>query len=214
MPIVLILACSGESDEDTGESPSGDTAGDTAETDTIPITATFTDGVSGSPIVGAEICTVVPENDDPCETTDGVGAIQWQQVSLAFSNVLNRMTHPDYMTTLYAGRYDQGVHDGWMAALETSDSILIDYWAFQTSSVEAYLSTGDAVNEEGHGIVGYWLLGADGSAVNGAVITVENAAGEAVGDVLYGAGMTNTIDTDLTATSIAGNVHHRQYSTG
>lgn len=202
LPIISLIACAGTSSEDTGVG-TGD-SGDSADTMTFPFTVSFYDGLSGAPISGAEVCTVFPETDTPCVTTDSMGTTDWSWETSGFTNVLNRMTHANYMTTLYAGRYEQDVHDGWMETLETSDSIALEYWAYQPSNVEAYLATGNVVQEDGKGGILYWLLGADGSSVDGAVITLENDSGESVGEVRYGAGMTNTLNPDLTATSIAG----------
>jgi len=197
LPLLALIACTGTSKEDSSDS---------ADTDviSIPFLLGFYDGLTGSAISGAEVCTVFPETDTPCQTTDVAGLLEWSWETSEFTNILNRLTHDDYMTALYAGRYEQDVHDGWMTTLETQDAVEISFWAFKPSNVDAYLSTGDLVAEDGQGHIVYWLVSSDESPVNGAVITLENSAGESVGQVAYQAALSNTIDTDLTATSAAG----------
>ena len=50
----------------------------------------------------------------------------------------------------------------------------------------------------------YWMVSADESSLEGAVITLEDASGAAVGDVRYQSGSRVTLDPTLTATSTAG----------
>jgi hypothetical protein len=66
------------------------------------------------------------------------------------------------------------------------------------------MATGDMEVEEGQGLVVYWLVSTDGSSLDGAVITLENDAGESVGQVAYQTALTSALSLDLTATSAAG----------
>jgi hypothetical protein len=200
-PALALVACVGQSDEDSG-SDSVDTS-DTA-TVSIPFQMGYFDGITTSAIDGAEVCTVYPEVEEPCLSTDGDGLLEWTWEATEFGNVLHRLTHDDYMTTLYAGRYEQDVHDNWMETLQTSDVVEINYWSFKPANIEAYMATGGMVAEEGQGLVVFWLLSGDGSSMDGAVITLENDAGESVGQVVYQTALTNALSPALTATSASG----------
>lgn len=225
LPLLALLACSEPTEEDPDSQGASqgaedtddsagtavdDTAGNTDSGDSdaalIPLRMTFTDGVTGVGIAGAEICTLVPESDEPCPTTDANGLLETTWEVSEFTNVLNRLAHPDYMTTLYVGRYDQDVHDGWMNTLKTSDAVEIGYWSLTPSIVTVYLATGGLSLDAGQGLAAYWLLSADGSSLDGARVVLENDSGEPVGQAFYHGADSSTIDSDLTATSTAGSV--------
>ncbi len=220
LSLIALVACGGSSKEDSGSNASGD-ATDTTDsadaTDTadsgdgdgdsdpgIPLRVTYSDGLTGLGIAGAEVCTVIPESDDPCQTTDSDGVLESTWEVTEFTNVLNRLTHPNYITTLYTGRYEQDVQDGWTTGLENADAIEIGFVAFSPSTIDVYLSTGGVVAEAGQGLAVYWLVSGDGSALDGAVVSLENDAGEAVGQVVYQSESGTSLDAALTATSTSG----------
>ena len=208
LPLLVLLACSGSDPEPTDSSDPGDSAApeDSGNTDAtaIPLRMTFTDGTTGMGIDGAEVCTLLPETDGPCLTTDADGVIETDWTQSEYTNVLNRLTRDGYMTTLYTGRYDEEVYEGWMTGLETSDAIELGFSAFTNAAVGAYLGTADAapVAGEGHALI--FLLSGDGSSLDGASLVLENDAGEAAGQVLYQAPDSISLDASLTATSTAG----------
>lgn len=214
LPLCLLLACSGSSKDDSGPSEAVDPT-DTADTqetqDTaeeadaeIPLRLTYTDGLTGVGIAGAEICAVIPETDAPCQTTDANGLVETVWEVSEFTNVLNRLTHENYTTTLFAGRYEQDVLDGWTQALETADAVEIGYFAFTPIALSGFLSTAGLVAEAGSGLALYWMVSADGSSLDGAVVTLENEAGESVGQVVYQNAEGTALDAELTATSASG----------
>ena len=204
LPLIVVVACGGASKEDSAATSPSDTAGTTDSTDPgIPLRLTYVDGFTGVGISAAEVCTVIPETDTPCQTTDADGVLETEWQVSEFTNVLNRLTHEDYTTTLYAGRYEQDVQDGWTAALETSDVIELGFIAFTPAVIQTYLSTGSVVAEPGQGLVVYWLFSGDDSSMAGAVITLEDDTGASVGQVLYQT-TSNVLNPMLTATTAAG----------
>jgi len=211
LPLCLLFACSGSSKDDSGPSEAVDPT-DTADSqdtaddpgDGIPLRVTYTDGLTGVGIAGAEICTVIPETDAPCQTTDANGVVESTWEVSEFTNVLNRLTQENYTTTLYAGRYEQDVLDGWTQAIETADAVEIGFFAFTPAALSGYLASAGLVAEAGTGLVVYWMVSADGSSLDGAVVTLENEEGESVGQVVYKNAAGTALDTELTATSTGG----------
>ncbi|HCH64208.1 MAG TPA: hypothetical protein DFR83_15500, partial [Deltaproteobacteria bacterium] len=189
----------------TGTTDSAE-ADDSGEADgvSIPLRLTFSDGVTGVPIADAEFCAVLPAIEPACQTSDAAGMIETTWETAEYTDVLSRLTHPDYLTMLYTGRYEQDVHDGWTTALESNDAVSIGYIAFTPAMAAGYISTGDVTIEAGTGMALYWMVSADESSLEGAVITLEDASGAAVGDVRYQSGAGVTLDPTLTATSTAG----------
>ncbi|MDP6933275.1 MAG: hypothetical protein QGG40_10185 [Myxococcota bacterium] len=196
LPILALFACSGESTDDTG------TTGN--EMMSFDLSIQFIDGALGSTIQDAEICLLIPEGaEEPCETTNTMGRVNMTFETSGYTDVLSRLTHEDYQTTLYTGRFDEEVHEGWTETLETSDTIEAVYWSFKSATVENYMASGGLVMEDGLGHMFYWV-GLDNSGTEGVVATLENEDGESVGQVAYQAANTAVLDADLTATTTAG----------
>ena len=202
LSLLTLSACTGEDSEDTADLSGEDTA--VAGT-TYSFEVGFYNGLTGAGIAGAEVCTLIPEDQsEPCQTTDELGMFSSEWTLDSYTNVLMRLTADEYMTTLYTGRYDAEIEAAWTELMETDGMLYGTYYGYRESDVMTYMSTGNIEPEAGKGHIVYWLLSADESALDGAVITVENEAGESVGEVAYQAAMANMLNEDLTSTSASG----------
>ncbi|MEC7946216.1 MAG: hypothetical protein VX265_01535 [Myxococcota bacterium] len=209
LPFLVTLACSDSGKNDADSGGTGDTAdtGDSSDGSDgtgIPLRMTIVDGVTGAGVADGELCTVIPESDPPCLTTDADGIIETTWAVSEYSNVLTRFSQADYTTTLFVGRYDEGVRDGWTTALETTDAIELGYAVFSPATVAAYLATGGITAEPGMGLTVFQLISGDGSSMEGISVVLEDDAGEAVGVVGYQAADSVSIDRELSATSTSG----------
>jgi hypothetical protein len=203
LSFIALSACTGGDSEDSGEPDAEDTAIDEASPYSFEIG--YYNGLTGVGIAGAEICGVIPEGqEEPCQTTDELGML-WPEWNIdGYTNLLMRLTADEYITTLYTGRYDSEVEAYWTELMETDGTVYGTYYGYRETDVMAYMASGNIEPETGKGHIVYWLVSADESALDGAVITVENDAGESVGEVAYQAAMVATLNEDLTSTTASG----------
>jgi len=178
---------------------------DASETGSYPLRINFNNGLTGEGIEGAEICIVIPEMlEDPCSTTDSGGLITRTWENPQFGNILTRFTLDSHVTTIYPGHFNEDVRDVWDALVTLNGSVEGQYFAFTEGQADAYASTGGVTRAAGKGVVIYRVVDSDGNGVAGASVTLENAAGESVGTVVYQSGTSITLDSSLTSTSLSG----------
>jgi hypothetical protein len=203
-PFLLLLsmlsACGGDKNGDTGEEL-------VVTIDPVHFLFSTSDSVTQAPVVGSEVCIIEPTELSECLTTNDDGEIEysWESPS-SEGDILNRITHPDYITTLNTGFFDARVHDTWASSMEEDGEIPINYAMHTMIALDAILGLSDLSREEGKGHLAYILFGEGGVSVEGAVISLKNNAGESVGTVVYGDtdGVSVSLDTSLTATSSGG----------
>jgi hypothetical protein len=175
------------------------------ETGTFPFRINFNNGLTGEGIEGAEVCIVEPEMiEDPCSTTDSGGLITRTWENPQFGNLLSRFTLDGYVTTIYPGHFNEDVRDVWDALVTLNGSVEGQYFAFTEGQADAYSSTGGVTRTAGKGVVIYRVVDSDGNGVAGASVTLENAAGDSVGTVVYQSGTSIILDSSLTSTSGSG----------
>ena len=188
-----------------------DKKGDTAESieETVdPITFFFpaANSITEEPVEGAELCVIIPEDLTPCLSTDDDGEIEYTWESPSRTNILNRLTHPDYIMTLNTGFYNDAMKESWEPQIEENGKVQITYAMHTATAVDSILTLSGLSREEGKGHLAYILAGAEGLSVENAVITLKNDAGETAGSTVYGDpdGSSVTLDTSLSATSSSG----------
>jgi hypothetical protein len=197
--MLSLAACTAEKTEDTGA---------TVEAGAAPITfgMTFVDGMTSSPLEGADVCVEEPAVDDNCFVTDSDGYVEWTWDSPVESNFLGRFELEGYVTSLYSGRYADDVAENWEEQLETSDIIELSYGAFSQASVGMFLNTGGVEQESDLGQVLFFVGQGDGSGLEGVSVSVADDSGTEAGTVLYVNPMMTSLDTDLESTSTSGGV--------
>jgi hypothetical protein len=194
-----LIACSGDDKvEDTSDTQEGVAP--------IVFSMSFTDGFNEAPLVGAEICVLEPDlgDEEDCISTDAMGLAEWTWMEPAETNFLNRLTLPDYMTTLYLGRYDDQVSEMWTAAYGEGGVVELENFAFSESIVDLMLQIGGTSHQEGSGHAFFGLLSQDEGSLAGATFELSNESGESVGEVLYVNAAGTGFDTSLESTSEAG----------
>ncbi len=200
-----LIACSGDKTDEGSDSGGQDDTQD--EVSPIDFVLNYTDGVTGLPLVGAEVCVLEPELDgEDCYTTNEDGSAEWTWAEPFETNVLHRLTLGDYFTTLYTGRYDDALGELWEEFFEETGVVELNYFTWSENVANATLQMAGTAYEDGMGHVFYALVSQDGSPMSGATAALTNEAGEAVGELLYinahGAGF----DTTLESTSTSGGV--------
>lgn len=194
-----LIACSGDDKtEDTSDTQEGVAP--------IVFSMSFTDGFNEAPLVGAEICVLEPElvDQEDCITTDAMGLVEWTWMEPAETNFLNRLTLPDYMTTLYLGRYDDQVSEMWTAAYGEGGVVELENFAFSESIVDLMLQIGGTSHQDGSGHAFFGLLSQDEGSLAGATLKLTNDSGESVGEALYVNAAGTGFDTSLETTSETG----------
>ena len=206
--LVVLTACSGTKPDDTA--PADDTAADTGDTGTevepINFEFTFRDGITGGALVGAEICVEEPIVDDNCYTSDADGLAAWTWEQPEPTNFAARLTLEQYVTTVYAGRYAEDVAEAWEDQIEETGVVALNYGAFKTASVGAFLATGGVTQNDGKGLVLFSVWDGAGSGIDGVVISLSDDSGNDVGTVHYANPFSSAVDTTLEATSSSGTV--------
>jgi hypothetical protein len=194
-----LIACSGDDKtEDTSDTQEGVAP--------IEFSMSFTDGFNDAALVGAEICVLEPElgEEEDCFTTDAMGLAQWTWMEPVETNFLNRLTLPDYMTTLYLGRYDDQVGEMWADAYGEGGVVELENFAFSESIVDLMLQIGGTSHQEGSGHAFFGLLSLDEISLAGATFELTNESGESAGEVLYVNAAGTGFDASLEATSETG----------
>ena len=110
----ILFACSGDKGDDTADTQE--------EVQPIEFSLSFADGYTQAALVGAEVCLLEPDlgEDEGCNTTDAMGLIDWTWMEPVETNFLHRLTKPDYLTTLYLGRYDDALGEQWEETFEAT----------------------------------------------------------------------------------------------
>jgi len=194
----ILFACSGDKGDDTADTQE--------EVQPIEFSLSFADGYTQAALVGAEVCLLEPDlgEDEGCNTTDAMGLIDWTWMEPVETNFLHRLTKPDYLTTLYLGRYDDALGEQWEETFEATGVVVLESFAFSESIVDLMLQIGGTSHQDGAGHAFFGLASLDEGSLAGATIELTNESGDSVGEVLYVNAQGTGFDPSLESTSETG----------
>ena len=201
--LVVALSCDGESSEDSAI-PSQDEVSNPEGT--IVFDYTVWNCMTGDTVADVELCDVLPvTDDDTCGVTDAQGGVRitWTNPPVS-GDWATSLEHPDYSGSLRVGHYDESEYDVWRAETDAYGAKDGGFCLMTKEADQSWLETGDVTLEAAKGHVWLILYSDDGDSLYGATVTLEDESGQSVGQVVYGHGMKNSLNPDLTTTSVAG----------
>ena len=178
----LAFACGSDDGDDGGTGATGGSGG--APASTVKLGATFTDFLTKSPVVGLEICTLLPEGRTPnCASTNEDGKIVAEGFPMNFE-------------VLFTAK-KEGVYPLLISAVSTEEDITdAGIYTVTTAEVDFLLSNAGLTQEAGKGAVTF-RAGAETEGLADVTVTVSPS-----GTPVYMDGI--KLDPDATKTTSAG----------